>query len=246
MNQKLAAEYERNGVIVIEKLFSLKEVNHLKKKINSYIKNNSRKLKGKEVNYIKKKVNSIHKFKDSFFRKFSSQKKIFDIGKNLLKNSPKFRKCEYFAKPKKIGLASPFHQDNYYWNLKNGKGLTMWIAIDKSYKNNGTVKYLIKSHKSGLVEHEASFAPGSSQKVKNINKYTKKFKTKKFNLNIGDCLVHHSEIIHGSDRNKSKYSRRGFTIQLISKKERVNKKALKKYNISLKKQIAQREKLTIH
>ena len=43
----------------------------------------------------------------------------------------------------------------------------MWIVIDKSYKNNGTVKYLIKSHKKGLVEHEASFAPGSSQKVKN-------------------------------------------------------------------------------
>ena len=61
MNQKLAAEYERNGVIVIEKLFSLKEVNHLKKKIHSYIKNNSRKLKGKEVNYIKKKVLTNYK-----------------------------------------------------------------------------------------------------------------------------------------------------------------------------------------
>ena len=31
MNQKLAAEYERNGVIVIEKLFSLKELIILKK-----------------------------------------------------------------------------------------------------------------------------------------------------------------------------------------------------------------------
>ena len=246
MIQKLVTEYDKNGVIVIKKLFTLKEVNYLKSKINSYIKKNSNKLRGKEINYIKKRINSIHKFKDPFFKKFSSQKKIFNIGKNLLKDSPKFRKCEYFAKPKKIGLASPLHQDNYYWNLKKGKGLTMWIAIDKSYKNNGTVKYLIKSHKKGLVEHEASFAPGSSQKVKNVSKYIKIFKIKKFNLNIGDCLVHHSEIIHGSDRNKSKYSRRGFTIQLVSKKETVNQTALKKYNISLRKQIAQRTKSTVH
>lgn len=246
MIQNLVEDYERNGVIVVKKLFSLKEINFLKKRINSYIKINSQKLKGREINYIDKKINSIHKFKDHFFKEFSTQKKILDIGKNLLKEIPKFRKCEYFAKPKKIGLASPLHQDNFYWNLKNGKGLTIWIAIDKSYKNNGKVKYLLKSHKNGLFEHEASFAPGSSQKVKDIDKYLKKFKIKKFDLNIGDCLVHHSEIIHGSDRNKSNYSRRGFTIQLVSKKETVNKQALKKYNASLKKQIAQRNKLTIN
>ncbi len=246
MIKKIVGEYDRNGVIVVKRLFSLNEVNHLKNKINSYIKKNSQNLKGKEINFIKNKINSIHKFKDPFFKKFSSQKKILNIGRNLLDDKPKFRKCEYFAKPKKIGLASPLHQDNFYWNLKKGKGLTMWIAIDKSHKNNGTVKYLLKSHKKGLVEHEASFAPGSSQKVKNVKKYMKRFKTKKFILNIGDCLIHHSEIIHGSDRNKSKYSRRGFTIQLISKNERVNKIALKRYNISLKKQIDDRIKSTTH
>ena len=88
MIQKLVTEYDKNGVIVIKKLFTLKEVNHLKCKINSYIKKNSNKLRGKEINYIKKRINSIHKFKDPFFKKFSSQKKIFNIGKNLLKDFP--------------------------------------------------------------------------------------------------------------------------------------------------------------
>ena len=43
-------------------------------------------------------------------------------------------KCELFAKPSKIGIMSPPHQDNYYWCLKNGKSLTFWIALDKSNK----------------------------------------------------------------------------------------------------------------
>ena len=38
MIKKLVGEYDRNGVIVVKRLFSLNEVNRLKNKINSYIK----------------------------------------------------------------------------------------------------------------------------------------------------------------------------------------------------------------
>ena len=86
MIQKLVTEYDKNGVIVIKKLFTLKEVNHLKSKINSYIKKNSIKLWGKEINYIKKRINSIHKLKDPFFKKFSSQKESVSILQNQKKS----------------------------------------------------------------------------------------------------------------------------------------------------------------
>ena len=49
---------------------------------------------------------------------------------------------------KKIGMASPMHQDNFYWNLKKPNSFTMWIAIDKAKKNNGAVEYLAGSHKN--------------------------------------------------------------------------------------------------
>ena len=39
-----------------------------------------------------------------------------------------------FAKPKKVGMASPMHQDNFYWNLKDPNCFTMWIAIDRAKK----------------------------------------------------------------------------------------------------------------
>ena len=61
------------------------------------------------------------------------------------------------------------HQDNYYWNLTNSNSFTIWIAIDKATKKNGAVEYLLGSHKR-LYSHTASFAPGSSQKVKEIEK----------------------------------------------------------------------------
>ena len=128
------------------------------------------------------------------------------------------------------------HQDNYYWNLVSPNALTIWIAIDKANKKNGSLDYLLKSHKK-LYKHEASYMPGSSQKLMDIKKLKKKFETKSFNLNPGDCLIHHSQVVHGSKKNLSKFNRRGFTIQLIPIKTVVDKKKFNKYQKSLSKQI---------
>ena len=242
LNNKDVEKYKNNGVIVLKQVFNGQEINFLKKKINSYIKKYKFKLKGKEINFINNKVNSIHKFKEKYFKKFSNQIKIKKIGNFFLNYNCKVKHFEYFAKPALVGLSSPMHQDNYYWNLKNPNALTIWVAIDKADEKNGTVNYLVGSQKK-LYSHIASYAPGSSQKVKNLKLLKKKFKKKSFKLNPGDCLIHHSLIVHGSRNNKSKFSRRGFTVQLISKNAKVNMKRFLKYQKSLKKQIKLREKL---
>jgi len=235
-NIKDYKNYKINGVVKINNVFSLKEILLLKKKINSYIKNNRSKLKGKDINFINNQVNSIHLFKDNFFKTFSNQKKIIDLSRFFLKKEPKVRHIEYFAKPKKIGLASPMHQDNYYWNIKDPNCFTIWIAIDSANKDNGVVEYLIGSHKK-LYSHIPSYAPGSSQKIKNIDILKKKFKRKTYDLKPGDCLIHHSQVIHGSKKNLSEFSRRGFTVQIIPKNAKVNIEKFNKYQDSLLKQI---------
>ena len=132
------------------------------------------------------------------------------------------------------------HQDNFYWNLKKPNSFTMWIAIDKAKKNNGAVEYLAGSHKK-LYAHSPSYAPGSSQMVKKLTSLKKKFKTKIFSLEPGDCLIHHSQIVHGSKKNISNFSRRGFTIQITPKNVKVDTKRFKKYQKSLAQQIKMRK-----
>ena len=236
LNLKDFKTYRNDGVIRVKNVFSKMEIKNLKKKIDLYIRNNSKSLKGKEINFIQNEINSIHFFKDIFFKNFSNQEKIISIGQFFLKDKPKIRHYEYFAKPKKIGLASPMHQDNYYWNLTNPNSFTIWIAIDKATKKNGAVEYLLGSHRR-LYSHTASYAPGSSQKVKGIEKLRNKFRVKIFNLNPGDCLIHHSQIVHGSKRNLSNYSRKGFTVQVMTTSSKVDKSKFQRYQKSLKKQI---------
>ena len=133
-------------------------------------------------------------------------------------------------------MPSPDHQDNYYWAVKGSNALTLWIALDNSNKNNGCVHYYDGSHKYGILDHEASFAKGSSQKIMDTN-FLKKFNISYPRLETGDAIIHHSLVVHGSSKNISKNNRRGWTIQFKDKNASYDHEHIKNYEKSLNNQI---------
>ena len=247
MKKNYIDTYNQNGWLVIKSFLNNKEVNSAKKNIYSFLSKNINKYKGRSINFVKNdqkisEVNSFHELHDcKWVKDYSKKKKITNLVKKLLPcNKIELRASEYFAKPKKIGLKAPVHQDNFYWNVKDSKGLTIWIALSKSSKKNGTVYYYNGSHKHGLYNHKKSFAKGSSQTIKNLSqlkKYKKVFPT----LNAGDILIHHCLIVHGSNSNKSNQSRVGWTFQYKDKNSKYDKKAIKKYESELNKQLNHRK-----
>ena len=248
MNEK--DTFIKNGWIKINNFISKKQVERLKKTVGDFLKRNHKNYGNKSVNFLigKKKekiVHSFHKISDSkVIKKFANQKKISAIAEIMIGSKSKFRKCELFAKPSKIGIKSPPHQDNFYWCLKNGKSLTFWIALDKSNKENGGMYYYNGSHKLGLISHVASNIKGSSQTIKDKKKL-KKFKKITPSLNTGDALVHDSHIIHGSTKNNSKNNRMGLTIQFQASRCRLDRERQKIYLKSLNKQIKRRSNARI-
>ena len=245
LNNKEEIDYKKNGWVKIPKLISKTQVDNIKKTINKFLNQNNKNYDKKNINFLtnnknQKVVHSFHKLSDSSkIRKFGMQKKFLNIAEQLIGEKTKFRKCELFAKPAKIGIKSPPHQDNFYWCLKNGNSITIWIALDKSNKENGAMYYYNGSHKLGLVDHIGSNIKGSSQTVKDKN-LSKKFKKITPSLQIGDALIHDSHVIHGSTQNKSNKNRMGVTIQFQSQNCKIDEKKQKIYTNSLLKQIKKR------
>ena len=68
-------------------------------------------------------------------------------------------------------------------------------------------------------------------------KILKQFKKFTPELNIGDILIHHCLVVHGSKKNLSKNDRAGLTLRYIGKSSKINKAQKKKYEKDLKKQI---------
>ena len=241
---KLKEHYDKKGWVVYKKLFSLDEIKKVNNIIDNFLKNeiSSMNKKSRAVNFINKNhsienINSFHELANcKEIRNYAKKKKVLDIARLFLNTDPEFRCCELFAKPAKKGLPSPDHQDNYYWAVKNSNALTLWVALNKSNKDNGCVHYYDGSHEYGILDHEPSFAKGSSQKISNTN-FLKKFKISHPKLEPGDVLVYHSLVIHGSSKNISKNSRKGWTIQFKDKNASYDLEQIKVYEKSLKKQI---------
>ena len=235
--------YKKQGFIIVKNVFSKYQIKSLLTELE-LVKIKVEK-KGKNQHFHKTKdgkFNTIHNIQT-----FHKSGKIFDLTKNktllkiisyLLDSAPVLRNIEFFLKPKKTGLSTPFHQDNFYWNIVSAKALNVWIACTNVSKKNGGVCYLQGSHNLGTIKHEISYAKGSSQKISEKVLSFINFKKIFPKISPGDCIIHHPEIIHGSYENKSNLERIGFVISFISKKAKIDKVSLNKYKNNLKKNLS--------
>ncbi len=115
-----------------------------------------------------------------------------------------------FNKPPGVDGRHPLHQDLRYFHIRPAdKILGVWTAFGRTDRENGCLAVVPGSHKGALLEHEspdweyvnAGFygvegAPGQRQHV---------------SMALGDTLLFHPLLIHGSGRNRSDHCRRAIS-----------------------------------
>ena len=241
-------QYKEDGYCVVRGFFSPQEVSGIAAAIGAFIESESVRLKGRDINFTDGQVNSIHALvgsSDGFFSNLLNGDKAKTFASVFLEDEAVSRASELFAKPAKVGLPSPWHQDNAYWCVDNANGLTIWIALDECDESNGCLTYFRGTHRIGLVPHKPSFAPGSSQMIEDEGLLTRYAKEKIApSLKPGDVLVHHCLILHGSAANTSGKPRRGLTLQYIGKKSGYDAGMKARYEALLAEQIRMREAQT--
>lgn len=99
--------------------------------------------------------------------------------------------------------------------------LSVWLAVDDSFKENGCMRVVPKSHKQGLKmngmtaaefeKHVKEVHQGKEVSLFDINESD----VKDVELNKGDISIHHPSLIHGSEPNTSDKRRCGLTIRYI-------------------------------
>jgi ectoine hydroxylase-related dioxygenase (phytanoyl-CoA dioxygenase family) len=239
-NSKVIKEnFWENGWCKIDKFFNGDEIEDIKLHLDIFIKDELKNIDKKDFHLSGNKVNTIHVLSQTsnYFKNLLHNKKVLELMKNILDDEIEPQWSQLFAKPALVGLPSPMHQDNYYWNILGNKTVTMWIAIDEVSNENGGVIYYDKSHKLGKLEHRASYAKGTSQKVSDTEMIKIPLETKvQPIMNPGDILLHHGLMVHGSEANKTNRDRRGMSMWYKAKSAKVDESGLKSYNNSLEKQ----------
>mgnify|MGYP001812366026 FL=1 len=124
--------------------------------------------------------------------------------------------CHVFCKPGGTGLETPFHQDDHYWPIRPLATCTVWIALDRSNRENGCLQVIPGSHRpQELMAHahedrddlvltqradSAAFDIGSAVALE---------------LEPGQMSLHDVYMLHGADANRSPRRRAGVALRYM-------------------------------
>lgn len=126
---------------------------------------------------------------------------------------------QLFMKPPQIGSAKPYHQDNFYFGLKDsGAIVTCWVALEDADASNGCLRYINRSHQAGIVPHvntdpsapyNLDAEPGAVQACGGGPKMPNECLAE---VKQGGVILHHGATLHMSGANTSDRWRRGYAI----------------------------------
>ncbi len=122
----------------------------------------------------------------------------------------------FFAKPADNGKRTPWHQDGEYWPIRPLATCTVWIAVDAATPENGCLRVIKGSHKSGkLRKHRTVDADDVTLHQELVPEEFDESQAVDLVLEPGQISLHDVFMLHGSEANVSPNPRRGMTLRFM-------------------------------
>jgi ectoine hydroxylase-related dioxygenase (phytanoyl-CoA dioxygenase family) len=119
------------------------------------------------------------------------------------------------CKQETTGREVPWHQDGQYWPIRPLRTCTVWVAIDRSSRANGALRYIPGSHKAGIYAHRTDNSPDLTLHQVIDDPMFEEEKARYVELEPGQISLHDVHLLHGSEANQSSDRRAGFVIRYM-------------------------------
>ena len=113
-----------------------------------------------------------------------------------------------------ISEPTPWHQDIPFWPFQGDQICTLWLALDEVSADSGAVEYVKGSHRWGKKYQPKSFVgDGRYQQdgldpLPDFNAIRDELDIVSFDMEPGDCTLHHGLTVHGAPGNSRSDRRR--------------------------------------
>jgi len=124
--------------------------------------------------------------------------------------------CHVFCKPAGDGLETPWHQDGHYWPMRPLANCTVWVALDPSTRDNGCLRVIPGSHRSGQCHphlHEDRQDLVLQQRADETTFDARQ--AVDLELQPGQMSMHDVYMIHGARVNHSTQRRTGVALRYM-------------------------------
>ncbi|CAM4238354.1 phytanoyl-CoA dioxygenase family protein [Paenibacillus alkaliterrae] len=214
LSEQAVQFYNQNGYSLYKKqVFSKEKLSEL-----SAIFEEQWEMVGRKLN---SELDTPH-FRDERLLKFLLSDEVLDLVEPVIGPNIGLWSSHFICKEPVIGKQTPWHEDSAYWKGRLSsfdKIVTVWLAIDRSWKENGCMRVIPGTHNNGFSEYEA--VDGRENIFETEIKSIDDSKAVYFELEPGECSLHDSRIIHGASSNSSPYRRCGYTMRYFSTEAKV-------------------------
>ena len=142
---------------------------------------------------------------DTIYGMFARCESVVNSAEKLLGDEVYHYHSKMIMKDAKIGGAWAWHQDYGYW-YQNGvlfPNLTSaFIAVDPATKENGCMQVIPYSQKLGRIEHVLTGDQAGAD-LERVSEILKRLPLVYVEMEPGDTLFFHANLLHRSDQNKS-------------------------------------------
>lgn len=204
--------YQQDGYVIVKGFLSDKETQKL---YNIAVGDDAMKKHAFDLNDQsgkKTKLSLWYKPGNDTYGLLTRSKRIVDTVSKLMDGDSAV--CHFHSKlmqkEPKVGGAWEWHQDYGYWYknefLLPGQMMSVMIAISEANKDNGCLQVIKSSHRMGRVEHGFTGEQvGASQHY--VDLALKTMEHVYVEIEPGDALFFHSNLLHRSEANLSGNSR---------------------------------------
>ena len=136
---------------------------------------------------------------------FARCRKMVDACEQLLDDEVYHYHSKMIMKDAKVGGAWAWHQDYGYWynNAVLAPDLvSVFIAVDPSTRENGCLQVIEGSQRLGRIEHVLTGEQAGADRAR-VEEILKRLPLVHVEMEPGDALFFHANLLHRSDRNAS-------------------------------------------
>ncbi len=146
---------------------------------------------------------------DTIYGMVARSESIVNSAEKILGGEVYHYHSKMIMKDAKVGGAWAWHQDYGYW-YQNGVLFPLltsaYIAVDRATKENGCLQVIRGSHELGRIDHGLTGEQAGADQDR-VNEVLKRLDLVYLEMEPGDTLFFHANLLHRSDQNRSEHPR---------------------------------------
>lgn len=214
MTPELVANFDRDGYVLVEDVFSNREVAAMLRDVEEGERVASTKRGNADASGKKAGIAIWTELGDDIWAAASTHPHIVNTARILLREEIAFFHGKVMLKEARSGGAWEWHQDYGYWYdqcFVFPRMLSAFVALDEATVENGCLQVLKGSHLLGRLEH-GKVGGQTGTNTDRIAQIEPLFERVHCTMKPGSVLFFHCNLLHTSAANDSDYPRRSFIV----------------------------------